>query len=189
MKSEIRIVGIDDMPFSFDDAVTGIIGVVMRGGHYVEGVLRGSIKIDGADASHSITHMVSQSKYSDQLRVIMIDGGALGGFNVVDGECIFEATAIPVMTVTPNQPDSEALKSALKQHFEDWESRWSILQKGTIYEVVLDYTLYVKPFGLSIEEAKQIIKLTIVRGAIPEPLRLAHIIATGIKSDENYKGY
>ena len=184
MKSEIRIVGIDDMPFSFDDAVTGIIGVVMRGGHYVEGIIRGNIKVDGADASDNIAAMVSRSKYSDQLRAIMIDGGALGGFNIVDGKYIFETTDIPVMTVTTNQPNPEALKSALKQHFKDWKSRWSILHQGTLHEVRFNYTLYVKPFGITIEEAKQIIKLTIIRGAIPEPLRLAHLIATGIKNDE-----
>jgi endonuclease V-like protein UPF0215 family len=185
MKREIRVVGIDDMPFSFNDAVTGIVGVVMRGGQYVEGVVQNTITVDGTDASRNIVNMISHSKHFHQLRAIMVDGGALGGFNVVDGTYIFEATSIPVMTVTANRPDPNSLKSALRQHFDDWESRWSVLCQGAIHELTLDYTIYVKPFGINIKEAERIIKLTIVRGALPEPLRLAHLIATGIKRNKS----
>lgn len=186
MKSEIRILGIDDMPFSFADKTVDIIGAVMRGNHYLEGVLSTTITVDGTDASQAIADMVQQSRHRCQLRVIMIDGGALGGFNVVDGEYIFQATGVPVMTVTANQPDPQALVSALQQHFDDWEGRWETLQKGELYTVVLQYPLYIKPFGVSLEEAREILQVSIVRGAIPEPIRVAHLIATGIKTGESY---
>ncbi|MDD5779140.1 MAG: DUF99 family protein [Candidatus Thermoplasmatota archaeon] len=39
---------------------------------------------------------------------------------------------------------------------------------------------------MSIEEATEILKISIVRGAIPEPIRVAHLIATGIKTGESY---
>lgn len=185
MKPEIRIIGLDDMPFSFEDSSTDVIGVVMRGGCYVEGVLRGTITVDGTDASRVIARMISQSKHSSQLRAIMIDGGALGGFNVVDGSYLYDATSIPVMTVTAHKPDPKSMESALRQHFDDWQDRWTVMNHGTLHVVSLRYPLYIKPFGIDIKKATKIIQGSIVRGAIPEPIRLAHLIATGIHTSNS----
>ena len=171
------------MPFSFNQETVDVIGVVMRGNHYLEGVLRTTITVDGTDASRAITDMVRQSRHHRQLRAIMIDGGALGGFNVVDGQYLFQHTEIPVMTVTANQPNPQALLRALQQHFDDWKARWALLEKGELHTVPLMYPLYVKSFGLSKEETRDILKVSIVRGATPEPIRTAHLIATGIKTD------
>ncbi len=186
MKREIRILGVDDMPFTFDDERVGVVGIVMRGNHYIEGVLHTDIAVDGIDATERLASLICSSKHAGQLRAAMTDGGALGGFNVVDGQQLNEATGIPVMTVTANKPDSEALITALKQHFDDWESRWAILQKGDLHRVPLRYPLYVKPFGLTLDEATEILRLSLLRGALPEPLRVAHLVATGIKTGESY---
>jgi len=40
--------------------------------------------------------------------------------------------------------------------------------------------------GISLAEAKEIITLATIRGVIPEPLRVAHIIASGISRGESY---
>ncbi len=186
MKQEIRLMAVDDMPFTFDDERVGVVGVVMRGNHYIEGVLRTDIEVDGLDATTQLIDLISSSKHAGQLRAVLVDGGALGGFNVVDGEQLHEATDIPVMTVTANQPNEEALIAALRQHFDDWQGRWSIMQKGELCRVPLRYPLYVKSFGLPLEEATEMLKLSIMRGALPEPLRVAHLIATGIKTGESY---
>ena len=74
---------------------------------------------------------------------------------------------------------------ALKKHFDDWKERWEIINKGRTEEILLRYPVYVKYFGLKREEATEIIKLSIIRGAIPEPIRVAHLIATGIKKGES----
>ena len=45
MKKEIRLLGVDDSPFTFTDKYGTIIGVIMRGGEYLEGVLKNHITI------------------------------------------------------------------------------------------------------------------------------------------------
>lgn len=185
MKREIRILGIDDMPFSFGDKSVDIVGVVMRGGVYLEGVLKSTIEVDGKDSTSKIIEMVEKTKHKKQLKIIMLDGIALGGFNVVDCEKIYEETGLPVITVTRNKPDMEKIKSALKKHFEDWRERWKIINKGKTAELKIKYTVYTKYFGLNEEDALNVIKLSIIRGAIPEPVRVAHLIATGIKKGES----
>jgi len=185
MKKEIRILGIDDMPFSFGDEKTGVVGVIMRGGTYLEGVLRTTICVDGLDATEKIIEMVENTKHKKQLKVIMIDGIALGGFNVFDGEKIYEETGLPVITITRSKPNMEKIKDALKKHFNDWKHRWNIINKKKTEEIKLRYPLYVKYFGIEREETEKIIKLSIIRGAVPEPIRVAHLIATGIKKGES----
>ncbi|KAA0002712.1 MAG: DUF99 family protein [Thermoplasmata archaeon] len=186
MKKEIRILGIDDMPFSFEDEYVDIVGVIMRGNSYIEGIIKATIEVDGTNATPVLISLIKNTKHKGQLKVIMIDGIALGGFNVVDGEKIYEETKIPILTITRNKPHSKKIKEALQKHFKDWEERWNIINKGKTEELHGEFPLYIKRFGITLREAKEVIKISTIRGAVPEPLRIAHLIATGIKTGESY---
>lgn len=51
-KKEIRVIGIDDSPFNkFKDKKALIVGVVMRGGLYVDGILSAKVDVDGDDST------------------------------------------------------------------------------------------------------------------------------------------
>ena len=88
MKQQIRLLGIDDSPFTFTDKYGTVIGVVMRGGDYIECVLRSQISIDGDDATHVCINMIENTRYKKQLKAMLLDGIALGGFNIVDIEAV-----------------------------------------------------------------------------------------------------
>lgn len=187
MKQEIRILGIDDAPFTFEDTTTMVVGVVMRGGEYLEAVLRSQVAIDGMDATEVIIKMVSFSRYREQLRAILIDGIALGGFNIVNIQKVYDAVTIPVITVTRDKPDLPAIEHALRKHFPDWEQRLALHQEGTLYEFKTAFNpLYAKFVGCSPEDAQEIISRATIRGVLPEPLRVAHLIASGIVRGESY---
>jgi endonuclease V-like protein UPF0215 family len=187
MKRQIRILGIDDAPFSFDEKYSTVIGVVMRGGEYLECVLRSHVIVDGTEATSVCTHMIQHSRHRKQLKAVMMDGACLGGFNVVDIDELSEATDVPVMTVTRDKPDWEKIKHALQKNFKDWKDRWSLLQKGPLHMIPTNHNpIYIKCAGLSLEEAKEIINISTIRGVIPEPIRVAHLIASGITRGESY---
>ena len=187
MKKQIRILGIDDSPFTFSDRYTTVIGTVMRGGEYLECVLSREITIDGKEATSVLKDMIQNTKHRDQLKVAMIDGVALGGFNIVDIEKLYRTTDLPVITITRDKPDFNNIKAALQKKFPDWEERWKILNKVTLHEVKTNHNpIYVKRIGLSIEEAEEIINLSTIRGVIPEPIRVAHVIASGVTRGESY---
>ena len=185
MKKKVHILGIDDMPFSFGDKKVDIVGVIMRGNSYIEGVLRTTIEVDGRDATSALAELINRTRHREQLRVAMVDGAALGGFNVVDGEEIYGETGLPIITVTKEKPDEKKMIGALKKHFDDWEERWKIISKGEMKKLELEYPLYIKCWGISFEDAKNVIKFSTIRGAIPEPLRVAHLIASGMKKGES----
>ena len=187
MKQQIRLLGIDDSPFRFTDEYGMVIGTVMRGGEYLECVLRRHIIIDGKDATFVCKDMINKTKHKEQLRSVLLDGVALGGFNVVDIEEVYNETSIPVITITRDKPDFDKMKAALKKNFEDWEERWNLISKGKLHEIKTNHNpIYVKCIGIDIEETKEIIKLSTIRGVIPEPIRLAHLIASGITRGESY---
>ena len=187
MKKQIRLLGIDDSPFTFADEYSIIIGVIMRGGSYLEGVLSRKIKVDGHDATMLCIDMANETRYKKQLRALLIDGITFCGFNVIDIEKIFLETNLPVITITRDKPDFKKIKNALIKNFSDWESRLDIIEKGSLHEIKTNFNpIYIKCFGISIDEAKEIIKISTIRGVIPEPIRIAHLIASGIIRGESY---
>jgi endonuclease V-like protein UPF0215 family len=187
MKSQIRLLGVDDSPFTFSDKYCNIIGVVMRGGEYIEGVLRSQVSIDGSDATYVCKDLIKNTRHNKQLRAMLIDGIALGGFNVVDIQDLFSDSNIPVITVTRDEPNFKNIEKALKKNFDNWKDRLNLMKKGTLHKIRTNHNpIFVKCVGLPIDEAKEIIKLSTIRGVVPEPIRVAHLIASGITRGESY---
>lgn len=186
IKPEIRILGVDDAPFApHTTQPVMIIGTIFRAGDWMDGVLRGYIVGDGTDATRKIIEMVNNTRHKDQLGVVMLDGITFGGFNVVNIQKIFQATEVPVIVVMRKYPNFEKIKKALKR-FTDWEKRWNdVLEAGKIYEIENKETIYIQISGIRLDDAEKIVRLSTTRSAIPEPVRVAHIIAAGVVTGES----
>lgn len=184
IKPEIRILGVDDGVFiPHSKGFVPVIGVVFRGGYWLDGLLSTKIEIDGFDATERIASMITGSSHQRQLRVIMLDGVTFGGFNVVDIKELNERTRLPVIAVTRDRPDLEDIRVALK-NLPDPQKRWkALLNAGQILELSTrsrDEKVYVEISGMLEEDARKIVKLTSTRSSIPEALRVAHLIASGL---------
>jgi endonuclease V-like protein UPF0215 family len=118
---------------------------------------------------------------------VLFDGATMGGFNILDIESIWNITKIPIITITRDQPDFIKIRLALQSHFSDWKERLKILEEGKMEKIATNYNpIYIKFKGTTFAKAKEIITLSTIRGVIPEPLRVAHIIASGISRGESY---
>ncbi|RXA17095.1 DUF99 family protein [Methanosarcina sp. MSH10X1] len=179
IKPEIRILGIDDSALLSEKVM--IVGAVFRGGDWIDGVLRSEITKDGLDATDVIGSLIKKSKHYGQIRAVILDGVTYGGFNVVDIQMLYRETGIPVIVIMRSYPDFEKIKSALK-YFPDGGERWTIIKRaGKIEEIAGQKNpIYIQRAGIGLETVKKIIQLTSIRSNIPEPLRVAHLIATGI---------
>ncbi len=195
MKREIRILGIDDAPFNKFNRGEQVlvIGTVFRGGSSMDGLLSTTITMDGSDSTRKIIAMVNKSRNKDQLSVIMIDGVALGGLNIVDINEVSRKTNLPVLTVIRKMPDMSRMKRALKK-VKNSDSKLELLEKaGEIYSYGPENKalglrrgkIYFQTAGIKSEEAEKVLKLTVIHGLIPEPIRIAHIIGSGIKKGES----
>lgn len=187
MKTQYRTLGIDDAPFKFRDRNVPVIGAVVRGNSYLEGVMKTEVRVDGRNANKKLSGMINKSRFREQIKVVMIDGIALGGFNVVDIGKLYKDTGVPVISITRNKPDYDKMKNALRKHFNDWERRWKTITKNETFRVKTKHKpVYVGLAGITLNKAETIIKQTTVRGALPEPVRIAHLIATGVTTGESY---
>ncbi len=165
------------------NATVPVIGVTCKGVHLV-GLDRTQVYIDGRDATEQVQKMLQSSKHLKEIQYILLDGVALGGFNLVDCEALYSILKIPIITVSVKNPDLPAMKAALKKHFPDAEERIAILDRiGSPEEVDVDIGLgpnviYYKPFGTTLAIAQDLLRVLCKHSKVPEPLRLAHLIAS-----------
>lgn len=186
LKSEIRILGFDDGPYERTNSSTPVIGVIFRGGNFLDGILRTDVKIDGTDATEKIEKLLNSTRHKQQIRVIMFDGVTLGGFNVVDIKRIHEATGIPVLTINRKKPDLEKVEEALR-NFDDFEMRWQMIKNAGAVKTTRTKKgkVYFQSVGVDEKTAAEMIDLSCTHSQIPEALRVAHLIATAIVKGES----
>src|SRR3989344_2798039 len=99
-KKEVRVIGIDDASFDkFKDRSVTVIGTIYRGGSFMDGALSTKVRIDGNNATDKIAAMINSCKFKPQLRCILLDGIAVGGFNVIDVKKLSKKTSLPVIVV------------------------------------------------------------------------------------------
>ena len=186
IKPEIRVIGVDDSPFvPHTKGQVLIIGVVFRGGYWLDGVMHTKIVVDGFDSTEKIVAMITSSPHYKQLRVIMLNGVTFAGFNIVDVKALNAGTKLPVMTVTREKPDLAKIRKALK-NLPKSQERWNtILNAGEPFEVPTrrgKKKIYMQVAGISRDDSQKILRLTSTRSNIPEALRVAHLIASGVVS-------
>ena len=187
IKKEIRILGIDDAPFDKTKKKRKVlvVGTVFRGGEFLDGVLSTKITQDGKDSTSQLVKIIKKSRHLQQLQCIMLDGIALGGFNVVDINELLEKTNLPVIVIMRKLPNMKEIEDALKLIHQ--ESKMDLIKKaGKIYRLKINgKNIYFQKAGINEELVEKIIKTSTTHSLIPEPLRISHLIATGIVLGES----
>jgi len=187
-KPEIRILGFDDSPFKRTDKKVNVIGVIYRGGSFLDVVLKTEVGVDGLDATEKLIKLLNKSRHKPQLKVLMFDGIAFGGFNIIDVKKLYKKTNLPVIVINRKHPDLDSVNKALENNFKDSKKRWQmILNAGKIKVCNLKNgkKVYYQAVGMEDEEAEEIIQLSSTHSDIPEPLRVAHLIAGAIVKGES----
>lgn len=184
IKPEIRVLGVDDGVFTpHVKGLVPVVGVVFRGGYWLDGVMHTKVEVDGFDATEKIASMIINSPHYKQLRVIMLNGITFAGFNVVNIKELNSETKLPVIAVTREQPNFAEIREAIKNLPEN-EERWKTIKSaGKMFEVSTrseNEKVYMHPSGILEEDARKILQLTSTRSSVPEALRVAHLIASGI---------
>ncbi len=190
IKDEIRILGVDDAPFDFNkDKTVPIVGTVFRGGRWLDGVIKTEVEVDGIDSTDKLIERVNTCKFKD-LRVIMLDGLGFGGFNLVDIRRLFRETGLPVIVVVRNMPDFEKIGKAIRKLKHEEFCRECIRKAGEPRKVETRAKrfIHIQYYGISFEDAEKIVRLSATRSLIPEPIRAAHLIASGFVLGESRGG-
>jgi hypothetical protein len=97
---------------------------------------------------------------------------------------VFEAFGKPIIIISRTKPNNKTVKRALRAHFEDWETRWAIFEKlGPVHKTITLFgkrPVYLEAVYADVEWASQLICALAFWGRLPEPLRVARLIARGL---------
>ncbi len=178
-----NLIGFDDAPFSRSHRgnvlVVGAVYSVLR----LEGVLSGQVRRDGVNATHTITGLVSKSRFRPHLQAILLQGIAFAGFNVINLHALHDALQIPIIAVCRKQPDRVAIQSALLTKVPGGKRKWALIEQAGPMEPIAG--IFVQRVGISLQDTDALIRRFAVNSALPEPLRVAHLIAGGITLGES----
>jgi len=180
---KFRVVGVEDGGFFKESpkytGQTLLVCVLLRGA-WIESFRTSTITVDGLDASDKLISILRHWSFD----AVMLAGVSFAGFNLVDPRIVFEEFGKPVVVISRTAPDNEAVKSALFQHFKDWRVRWSVFEKlGPVHQVVSmaeKPPLYVEVVGATIDLATKLIRNSATCCRVPEPVRVARLIARGL---------
>jgi endonuclease V-like protein UPF0215 family len=179
-KAHPRVVGVDDGAFRRGSRRAVVALVFCSLPERVDGVALTYVEVDGADSTRRVASALRGSPHWDGVRAVLLDGATLGGFNVVDLTGLARSVERPVVAVTPRRPDFRAIDSALRTYFPgDRGRRRNLLRSRPLFPVRLPTgTVFAAVAGATRAEATALVRRATLEGLWPEPLRLAHLVAT-----------
>jgi endonuclease V-like protein UPF0215 family len=182
-----NVIGFDDAPFlrTHRGRVRLVATICAR--TRLDGVISGYVTRDGTDSTTRMTALVRNSPFAECVRAVLLQGIAVAGFNVVDIHRLSKELLVPVLVVIRHKPNMDEVKTALLQHVPSGERKWRLIEQAG-EPTPLD-SVWVQRSGISLEDARALLRASTLVGNLPEPLRLAHIIGRrGHRKHQSRKG-
>jgi uncharacterized protein len=179
---ELRVVGVDDGAFAphiRSGQHTILVAILFRD-LSIHTIRVGRIEVDGTDARSVLTSMLKNLRFD----VVMLSGISFGGFNLINLSKLARALGKPVIAVTGKKPENVTVEKALRSHFNDWKDRMKVVRAaGRIHSIkplAAEPALYFEVKGGSPDFAKGVIRSYAIISRLPEPIRVAGILARGL---------
>lgn len=165
---------------SFYDCETKshLAGLVMRRDFIIDGFVFGEATIGGDDATDSIISMYGRLARQD-ISFILLSGLIISMYNIIDIKKLWKSVRIPVIGVT--YEESDGIEAAIMHHFPgNYQNKLLEYQKlGPRTKVLLHtkHEIFLRIEGCEVKEAKKLLDAFTLQGAVPEPLRVAQLLA------------
>lgn len=180
-KKAIRALGIAESFGKVSCKNSILAGVVMRADRIIDGFTLSTATVGGMDATTKVIEMYRALK-RDDINLLMINGCVISWYNVIDLHKVSEEAGLPLICVT--YEESEGLEKYFMELFPtDFESRIEIYHKNKLRQPITlhnGYTVYIRFVMMNLHEAKGILNKFTLQGAIPEPIRVARLLARSI---------
>lgn len=180
-KKAFRALGISESFIKGLSDKSVLAGVVLRSDGIIDGFTFSRATLGGMDATEKIIDMYKALE-RDDINVLMLNGCVISWYNVIDLSRVYEEIGLPLICVT--YEESPGLEKYFMELFpEDYEKRIEIYRKNgprTAVKLHTGFKVYIRFYGMDIDGAKAILDKFTLHGAVPEPLRIARLLARGI---------
>ena len=178
-----HLLGIDDAPFDKRQREgVPIVGVVMEGADRIEAVSVGRFPVDGEGVTEYLAGWIGGLRTRAALQGVILGGITIAGLGLVDVVELAERLALPVLVVTRRNPIGSDLADALRA--ARLEHRLPLLDRVPRAFGVGE-GLYLAHAGATRVEAERLVRASLAKSRLPEPLRVAHLIGQGIVLGES----
>jgi endonuclease V-like protein UPF0215 family len=174
----VNVVGFDDAPFAYEHRGDVLLVGAVCAGTRLDGVISGRIRRDGANSTTRIAELLEASQFASHVRAVLLQGIAVGGFNVVDIHALAKRLGIGVLVVARRPPNLPAIRRALEGSVRGAARKWRLIESAGPMEPLR--RVWVQRAGMTLVEAERLLIATTLHGNLPEPLRVAHLIAGGV---------
>jgi uncharacterized protein len=176
-KKGIRALGIAES-FRPGAKTSVLAGVVMRTDLIIDGFVFGAATVGGEDATSSVLKMFRRLKRAD-LNLIMLSGCIISRYNIIDVDEVASKSGIPVCCLTYNE--SKGLEAEIRKRFfersQDLVERYNRLGGRTPISLRTGHKVYVRNADLDDGDAKWVLDAFTLQGVVPEPIRVARLLA------------
>ncbi len=158
-----------------------LYGIVMIRDFLIDGFVFGSATLDGDDATSAILQMYEDLKRPD-ISYVLISGLIISLYNIIDIKKIHKSLKIPIIGLTYH--DSTGIEDSIKHHFPDsYKSKIKNYKKLGIRKKITLHTsceVFVRKEGCTLHDVKYLLNELTLQGSIPEPLRVAQLLAKSL---------
>jgi endonuclease V-like protein UPF0215 family len=178
-----HVLGIDDGPFVVGQSTeASIVGVMTEGPDLVEAVAVTRFPVDGDGATAFLATWITGLRFHPALQAIVLGGVTIAGLGVVDLVALAALTALPVIAVSRRDPRDHRVADALRA--AGLTDRLEVIAR-TPAALVTPTGLHLACAGTTAENAADLVAACRGKANVPEPLRLAHMIARAIATGES----
>jgi uncharacterized protein len=182
--SRFHILGIDDAPFvKRTDTSVSVVGVLMEAADLVESVAVTGFPVDGEDATGFLAEWIGGLRCRPSVQAVVLGGITIAGLGLVDIDALATRLGTPVLAVTRHDPAESELRRALLAAGLD--ARLPILERCPSAQRLGD-GLYVSAAGIAADDSAFLIRGSLGKSRMPEPLRVAHLIGRALASGESH---
>ncbi len=181
--SRPHILGIDDGPFQkCQRGPVQLVAVMMEGRDLVESVAMETFPVDGEDATDFLAEWVLRLRSQPSIQGIMLGGITIAGLGIVDIRELAARTRVPVASITRRDPETSQLNRALES--SGLVDRLAIVE-GSPRATRLAEGLFAATAGAPEPEVHRLVRSCLGKSKLPEPLRIAHLIARASVTGES----
>jgi endonuclease V-like protein UPF0215 family len=169
----LRVIGFDDVPWRHrKTSRVGLVGAVCAGTRF-EGMVYATVRRDGWRATATLERLLLGGKFLPQIHLVLLDGIAFAGFNIVDLPRLARTLQRPCVAVMRKLPDLPAMERAARR-LPRAQARLALLRRAGPIHVSGPFVYQV--FGADPRETATALRRLTDTGHVPEALRLAHLI-------------
>jgi endonuclease V-like protein UPF0215 family len=180
-KKGIRALGIAESFAKGSSRTSVIAGVVMRADLVIDGLSITEATVGGMDATQKNIGLYN-SLHRNDINLLMLNGCVVSWYNVIDLEQLGKIIGLPIICLTYDE--STGLEKYFEENFpNDWQEREKVYHRNgqrTPLKLNTGKDVFIRGINTHTAEVSKVLNKFTLEGSVPEPLRVAQLIARSV---------